>query len=178
MSNTMIKKRAFAEALRRLMKKKPFSKISVTDICKQCDVSRKSFYYHFKDKYDLVDWIFYTYCGFSLEAENISDFWMFYKKLTTYIYNNKEYYVEVCKVEGAFSFRNTLSSFLIRNFEPYTHHYFEDHEAYSSKEKRDDCLGLLSATFIAAIITWITYYPHLTPDQFIEVTRFDKLIQN
>lgn len=44
--------------MKKLMEKKPFSKISVGDICEDCGMNRKSFYYHFRDKYDLVNWIF------------------------------------------------------------------------------------------------------------------------
>ena len=53
-------KRAFADALRKLLEQKPFAKISVSHICEECGMNRKSFYYHFKDKYDLVNWIFDT----------------------------------------------------------------------------------------------------------------------
>lgn len=49
-----------AEALKRLMAKKPLEKIHVTDICREAEIERPTFYYHFKDKYDLVAWIF---CG-------------------------------------------------------------------------------------------------------------------
>ena len=51
-------KQAFADALRKLLEQKPFAKISVSHICEECGMNRKSFYYHFKDKYDLVNWIF------------------------------------------------------------------------------------------------------------------------
>ncbi|MFV0396231.1 MAG: TetR family transcriptional regulator [Coprobacillaceae bacterium] len=176
MSHTMIKKTAFATALKELLQKQPFSKISVTDICKECGVSRKSFYYHFKDKHDLVDWIFYTECATPIEEENITEFWIFYKKLATYIYENRHYFIDLFKVEGAFSFRNTLTVFMTRNFIKYIHNYFEDNDDYSSQEKRDDCLDFLSATFIASVVNWITNHPHLTPEQFIEVIKFDKLI--
>ena len=44
--------------MKKLMKEKPFAKISVIDICEGCGMNRKSFYYHFKDKYDLVNWNF------------------------------------------------------------------------------------------------------------------------
>ena len=50
-------KQAFADALRKLLEQKPFAKISVSHICEECGMNRKSFYYHFKDKYDLVNWI-------------------------------------------------------------------------------------------------------------------------
>lgn len=39
------------------MKIKNLDKITVTDIVKDCDVNRKTFYYHFDDIYDLLKWI-------------------------------------------------------------------------------------------------------------------------
>ena len=60
MAESNITKRALAVALKELVESRPFSKISIGDICEQCAISRKSFYYHFKDKYDLVNWIYYT----------------------------------------------------------------------------------------------------------------------
>ena len=46
--------------MREIMKHKPISKIRVTEICKAAEIERPTFYYHFKDKYDLVAWMFYT----------------------------------------------------------------------------------------------------------------------
>ena len=48
-----------AEKMRELMKKKPIEKIRITEICREAAIERSTFYYHFKDKYDLVAWIFY-----------------------------------------------------------------------------------------------------------------------
>ena len=53
-------KQALAEAMKTLLIQRPFRKVSVGDICEVCGMSRKSFYYHFKDKYDLLNWIFQT----------------------------------------------------------------------------------------------------------------------
>ena len=58
MADSNITKRALASALKELMESTPFSKITVSDICAKCNMNRKSFYYHFKDKFDLVNWIF------------------------------------------------------------------------------------------------------------------------
>ena len=60
MADSNITKRALASALRELMDEVPFDKIQVAHICERCDMNRKSFYYHFKDKYDLLNWIFDT----------------------------------------------------------------------------------------------------------------------
>jgi len=55
-----ITKKALSSALKELIQEKPFEKISVADICQKCNLNRQSFYYHFKDKYDLVNWVFDT----------------------------------------------------------------------------------------------------------------------
>ena len=36
-----------------------FEQISVGLIARHCHISRNTFYYHFKDKYDIISWIFY-----------------------------------------------------------------------------------------------------------------------
>lgn len=60
MSSNRITKEALASALDKLLEQQPLCKISVKDIVDYCDISRNTFYYHFKDKYELVNWIFYT----------------------------------------------------------------------------------------------------------------------
>lgn len=51
-----ITKQALEHALKNLLLKKPFHKITINDITEECGVSRMTFYYHFKDIYDLVEW--------------------------------------------------------------------------------------------------------------------------
>lgn len=48
-----------AEKTKELMKTKPIEKIRIAEICEAADIERSTFYYHFKDKYTLVAWIFY-----------------------------------------------------------------------------------------------------------------------
>ncbi len=49
-----------ADKMREIMKHKPIDKIRVTEICKAAEIERPTFYYHFRDKYDLVAWMFYN----------------------------------------------------------------------------------------------------------------------
>ena len=48
-----------ADKMKNLMKKKSIDKIRITEICLEAEIERSTFYYHFKDKYDLVAWIFF-----------------------------------------------------------------------------------------------------------------------
>ena len=54
MAESNITKQALANGLKELMAVHPFEKISIGQICDKCHMSRQSFYYHFKDKYDLI----------------------------------------------------------------------------------------------------------------------------
>jgi len=52
---------ALAQSLKSLMTRMPFEKITIRDITSEASVIRTTFYNHFQDKYDLLDWIFYEY---------------------------------------------------------------------------------------------------------------------
>lgn len=58
MGSTRDTKGMFADELEKMMEHVPLSKVRVVDLCERCGVERRVFYYHFKDKYDLVAWMF------------------------------------------------------------------------------------------------------------------------
>ena len=51
-------KRTHADSLKKIMKQKSFSKITVSEIIADCGVNRKTFYYHFEDIFALLKWMF------------------------------------------------------------------------------------------------------------------------
>ncbi|MEA4815676.1 MAG: TetR/AcrR family transcriptional regulator C-terminal domain-containing protein [Lachnospiraceae bacterium] len=51
-------KLAIASSFKKLLRKKSLTKITVKDIVEGCGINRQTFYYHFKDVYDLMEWIF------------------------------------------------------------------------------------------------------------------------
>ena len=53
---SQVTKRALEQSLKNLLLKKPLTKITVADIADDCGINRMTFYYHFKDIYDLVEW--------------------------------------------------------------------------------------------------------------------------
>lgn len=54
---TLQTKTALAASLKHFMQKKPLGKITVSEIIADCNVNRKTFYYHFQDIYDLLKWM-------------------------------------------------------------------------------------------------------------------------
>lgn len=55
---SQITKQALANSLQNLLKKTPLDKITVKELVEDCGVNRQTFYYHFQDIYDLLDWVF------------------------------------------------------------------------------------------------------------------------
>ena len=91
-ADSNLTKRALAAAMKELMEQMPFSKISVSNIAEQCGMNRKSFYYHFKDKYDLVNWIFdMEYLQLS-SRQDYAGIWDFLTELCSFFYENRSFY--------------------------------------------------------------------------------------
>ena len=59
LANNDIIKEAVADGMRELMRHKTIDHISVTEICEECNLNRRTFYRYFQDKYEVVDWIYY-----------------------------------------------------------------------------------------------------------------------
>ena len=72
---SQVTKRALAASLTKLLSQKPLDKVTVKDIIEDCGVNRQTFYYHFKDIYDLVDWIFLEMASEFLEGKETYDTW-------------------------------------------------------------------------------------------------------
>ena len=50
-------KKAMIDSFARILKGKPFEKITISDITSECGVSRMTFYYHFEDIYDMLHYV-------------------------------------------------------------------------------------------------------------------------
>jgi len=84
-------KKKLAESMEELLLTKRFDEITVQDICEKSDICRTTFYRHFRDKYDLVGYIF--------DGENIiiknkcrttESFFAEIKEYLDFLYNKKE----------------------------------------------------------------------------------------
>ena len=57
MAQADIYRRTLAESLKELLERESIEKITVDEICEKAEISRRSFYRYFIDKYDVVSWI-------------------------------------------------------------------------------------------------------------------------
>lgn len=68
-------KRALEASLKNLLLQKPLDKITINDIAEDCEISRMTFYYHFKDIYDLVEWACVEDATRALKGKKTYDTW-------------------------------------------------------------------------------------------------------
>lgn len=116
MADSNITKRALAAALQELMTELPFEKINVSLICERCQMSRKSFYYHFKDKYDLVNWIFDTEFIPLVQTAHPDDtyeeHWSFMQRSCEYFYQHHDFYRKALQIRGQNSFLDHFREYI------------------------------------------------------------------
>ncbi len=72
---SQVTKRALEQSLKNLLLKKPLTKITVGDITDDCGINRMTFYYHFKDIYDLVEWSCLEDAKRALDEKKTYDTW-------------------------------------------------------------------------------------------------------
>jgi len=174
MADANITKQALAASLRELMEEVPFDKINVAHICEQCGMSRKSFYYHFKDKYDLVNWIFDTEFISLASASSASDSyqvkWDFLEKACRYFYENRGFYQKALQIKGQNSFSD----------------HFTDYIQPILKSKLPNLIGneqvdefeidFFTDVCLCAMKRWLLAQNCIPPEQF--VPRLQRLVQN
>ena len=87
---SQITKNALAASLKKLLSKKELSKITITNITEECGVNRQTFYYHFKDIYDLLEWIFTNEVIEEIDNEKEEDWQQKFIYIFEYVIKNKE----------------------------------------------------------------------------------------
>ena len=91
---TEMTKKALALSLKKLLEKKPLSKITVTDIAAECGINRHTFYYHFRDIYDLLEWIYVSETEEYILREGVPANWQeSLTRLFQYCLENKKFVV-------------------------------------------------------------------------------------
>lgn len=90
MSKPELTKTLIAETLKTLVIKTPIDKITIQDIVKASGINRKTFYYHFHDKQNLIYWIFDEDLA---KLEHETDNGELLKNIVFFMYENKAFYV-------------------------------------------------------------------------------------
>lgn len=91
-----ITKRAIELSLKQVLEDKPLDKVTINDITKNCGINRMTFYYHFSDIYDLIEWIFTNDAQASIEEKKTYSTWQEgFLKIFNNVLKNKNFIYNV-----------------------------------------------------------------------------------
>ncbi len=106
-------KNLLAESLQDLMRTHPLEKISVNDIVEHAGVGRNTFYYHFADKYDLVNWCFQKgIMQFLTESPSLGNWQSIVEQLEQYFREHQIFYTNALSYTGQNNLRDYIQQFL------------------------------------------------------------------
>jgi probable dihydroxyacetone kinase regulator len=160
MPTSEITKKALASSMKKLMETMPFPKISVGKICEKCGTSRKTFYYHFRDKYELVNWIFYTELISYLEKMHFKNESKLLLSICSYFYDNMVFYSNAFNVNG----QNSFSDFFSETIHSLVSEYIRDQ--LDEGEFCDFYCTFMTNALRVSIIEWLKDGAQTPPDKF------------
>ena len=166
MADSNITKRALSSALKELMQEKPFQKISVADICERCCMNRQSFYYHFKDKYDLLIWIFDTDFLSLIRKQQEEKALDIVSQICRVMYKNRVFYRAAFAVQG----QNSLTEHLREVAEPILQ--MRMRAAMPGKEVSAFHINFMTDAILAALLRWIGDDNCMPPEEFMHELSF------
>lgn len=165
MADSNITKRALAAALKELMERVPFTQITVGDICEKCSMNRKSFYYHFKDKYDLINWIYDTEFIAVASQKSYDTSWELLEDLSAYFYVNRDFYRKVLKIKGQNSFTEHFRELMLPII-------VEEVKGILGKQKVQEFhINFFADAFLCAIERWLSKKDCIPDTEFVALLK-------
>lgn len=165
MSESLITKKALGEALKELMAERPFDKISIKDICDACGMNRNSFYYHFRDKQDLIIWIFDFEFIQRIKPLEFTDAFEFFENTCEYFYEHKAFYVKAFEITG----QNCFSEYFCEVFHQFSLEYMKKY--FGSVERSDEFARFVTDALRMALIRWLNDTGNVKPHELAELSK-------
>lgn len=164
-------KYAFASALKTLLTTKELTKIRVTELCEMCGAERPTFYYHFRDKYDLIAWIYLKDLEQSVKDNNGIHNQQQLTQLMCLLRKKESFYKKVFAEQA----QNALSNYIIQYNLENTEYLVKRHlgKESLSRELRFSIQFYVYA-WVHSMIQWLLNPSDLSADEFVALV-YDNL---
>ena len=144
-------RKAIMQTFLHILKNKPLDRITVKDICEQCEINRNTFYYYFRDIYDVLEAIFED--EVRLVMDEGMTFHDAYARAASIILNNREAIIHIYASENGRLLRTYLDAVVtqvVRRF------VLEKAEGYSLSESDVAFItAFYSNGIVGSTIKWI-----------------------
>jgi probable dihydroxyacetone kinase regulator len=166
-------KSAIAQSLKKLAVDNHLNKITIKDITDDCSINRQTFYYHFHDIYDLVEWIYTGEASKVLGKKKTYDTWQQgFLHIFTYVNENR---IFVLRTFHSFN-RETLMQYLYNaTYDLLIDVVNEKSQNYSVREEEKSFIAnFYKYGFVGLMIDWINGGMKESPKTIID--RLNTLI--
>lgn len=116
--------------------------------------------YHFKDKYDLVNWIYYNEFVAVVSQKEYDIAWDLLQDLCGYLYENRSFYRKTFYLSEQNPFTDYFTSCIAMVLED------DICEIFASQENLDFYIGFYTDAFVVAIRKWIMDIEPMEPSRF------------
>ena len=109
--------RLIASRLKELSAVMPLKKITINDIADFCDINRSTFYYHFIDKQDAINYVYHLEVTEPLRQRiatgNHDDLSLYSLQL---MYKSRDFYCQAFRIEGQNDIRSYILGEVLENW--------------------------------------------------------------
>jgi AcrR family transcriptional regulator len=158
---------AIKKAIIELMTEKNFDQITIQDISDRANVSRRTIYLHYMDKFDLLDKLIEEHINeLRLLAESASELSFIDGNIIWFEYFEQNYlfFSTMLTSKGAPSFRNQFLEFVIEGLK---------REVNNSRFKEEIILRFIAGAYVEVVEWWfkngMPYPPHKMAEQVGEL---------
>ncbi len=162
-----------AESFKELACQRPIEKITIKEITDRAGVIRPTFYYHFQDKYELLEWIIrhdliepikpFIHSGMPIQAMTF---------LFIHIENEKEFYKKASRLEGQNSFagiaQRCIQALLMEVFDERSEHLPRKNKLLTS-ERLAQYYG---QSMVFVVIQWIQSGMAISAQELADVYEY------
>lgn len=161
-------KYAFANALKNLLAKKPLSQIRVTERCAVCGAERPTFYYHFRDKYDLIAWIYLKDLQQSVKDNNGVHNQQQQNRLMQLLREKEAFYKKVFTEQT----QNALYNYIIRYNLKNTEYLVKSSLGQENLSRElQFSIQFFVYAWVSSMIQWVMNPGDLSAEEFVELVN-------
>ncbi|MBQ6525284.1 MAG: TetR family transcriptional regulator [Clostridia bacterium] len=162
MANSQIMKEAIGAKTKELLRKQTLDKITVSGICEKTGIDRKTFYRYFKDKYEVVEWIYLHDYFEKTDATEDWNMWDYFTEVARQVYAEKEWFLNAFRSEGQNSFRDSF----VKLFMPIAMEEYR--ECFSSEDMEQFFIRNTLYMAFDAFEKWFTTSTYPSIEEFLE----------
>jgi len=167
---SMRTKQALAEALKKRMEVMSFQKIKISDLIKDCNITRSTFYYYFDDIYDLLEWLLDKEAVELVESYSENNEWeQGILMLLQYITDNADMCHCIYNSVGNIYLQKMMFHQAKTLIGEYIDKNFPDLEI--DPTRRDFVEGFYSRAYLAQLAAWVDEDMAIPPKEMVKLVR-------